>query len=199
MRFSLIIVLLALFANNIFAQNTKNLSCTAELTVDPIIQEKEIIHHVFIGNDTTGLNLVLKKIIIKEGKYDWVNKKKIDCHSINAADCIEKVWEYIPPVSMNLYVLQDIEASDEYEIKKEKVQYLVREGSTKLYQVLCDKNRTPTMIKKIQKALIEKGYPLQPNGILDQATNLAITDFQRTQFMAYGDISLELLASLNIK
>jgi peptidoglycan hydrolase-like protein with peptidoglycan-binding domain len=55
------------------------------------------------------------------------------------------------------------------------------------------------LVNKIQTALISKGYPLTVNGILDQATKLSIEDFQRENKMAYGDLTLEVLAVLGVR
>ncbi|MCB0659770.1 MAG: peptidoglycan-binding protein, partial [Saprospiraceae bacterium] len=50
----------------------------------------------------------------------------------------------------------------------------------------------------IQKGLKDNGYDLPENGLMDEATTLAIEDFQRSQHIAYGEITLETLTLLGV-
>ncbi|MBL0026682.1 MAG: hypothetical protein IPO98_17540 [Saprospiraceae bacterium] len=43
------------------------------------------------------------------------------------------------------------------------------------------------------------GYPISSNGIYDQATSLSVTDYQRSNGMPYGDLTLGLLAALEVR
>jgi Putative peptidoglycan binding domain len=195
---SVLFVLISIFIQ--FSAFTQNNVCKAVCTTDPVIVEEEKIHYIFTGSDTTGLNVKSTKITIMEGRKELVKRRKSgDCLSPNPADCLVEVLEEIPPVSMNLYTLPNIEKTKEYDIRKEKIRIVKSEGAQSEESVVCPKNRSPKLIKKVQTALIKLGYPIVQNGILDPATNLSITDFQKSKGLPYGDLTLSTLSALGVK
>jgi hypothetical protein len=182
------------------AQNKTQNTCTANLTLDPVEETVEKIHYIFTGSDTTGLNVKVTKITVVEGRRELVKRRKDkNCQSPNPEDCYIEVLEDIPPVTMNLYTLAGPDKTSEYDTRKEKIKVLRQEGGQVSRPVVCAKNRSVKLISKVQSALIGLGYPLTTNGIFDQATQLSMTDFQRTNKLAHGDLSLETLAALKIK
>ena len=183
---SFIIFLLTFSVSGIcISQKAKSNTCTATLTQDPIMETVEKTYYIFTGSDTTGLNVKLTTITVLEGQKALVKKKKKDCDSPKPEDCIEEILEDFPPITMNLFTLESPDVTKEYETRKEKVKVVKKQGGV--------------VIKRIQAALISLGYPLTENGILDQATNLSVTDFQKSKGLAYGDLSLSTLAALGIK
>jgi len=195
---SVLFVFISIFVYSIaFAQNNV---CKTLCTSDPVIVEEEKTHYIFTGTDTTGLNVSYTKITIMEGRKELVKKRKAgDCLSPNPADCMVEVLEEIPPVSMNLYTLPNIEKTTEYDIRKEKIRIVKSQGGQTEEAVVCPKNRSAKLIKKVQSALIKSGYPLVENGILDPATKLSITDFQKSKGLPYGDLTLSTLSALGVK
>ena len=126
-------------------------------------------------------------------------RKSKDCDSPNPEDCMTQVLEEIPAVTMNLYTLNGPDVTSEYDTRKEKVSVTTREGGLINEGIVCAKNRSSKLIKKVQEALIKHGYPLTMNGIYDQATSLSVIDFQRSKSMPYGDLTLGVLAALGVK
>jgi hypothetical protein len=179
-------------------KNNSNL-CNATLTLDEIREIKEIQHYIYTGADTTGLNVKVTKIKIMEAKREMVKRRIKDCTSPNQADCYTQSLEEIPAVTMNMYTLPGPDLTTEYEIRKEKVEVISRPASQPQTPIVCAKNRTKTLITKVQNALVKQGYPLSINGILDQATMLSVKDFQIQNKLAYGDLTLEVLTALDIK
>ncbi|MBK9736002.1 MAG: peptidoglycan-binding protein [Saprospiraceae bacterium] len=195
-----LIVILLSFSIVSMAQKSKSSGCKATCTTDPVIETVEKIHYIFTGADTTGLNVKMTKITVVEGRKEMVKKRKDkDCISENPMDCFIEVMEDIPPVTMNLYTLPNGDKTKEYDIRKEKINVVKKEGGKSNEDIVCIKNRSTKLIKKVQQGLIAVGYPLSVNGILDQATNLSITDFQKSKGLAYGDLTLSTLAALGIK
>ena len=182
------------------AQKLKSTNCKSSCNIDPVTEIIEKNHYIFTGSDTTGLNVKSTKITIVEGRKELVKKRKDkDCISENPMDCYIEVMEDIPPVTMNLYTLPNGDKTKEYDIRKEKITVVKKEGGKSNENIVCLKNRSTKLIKKVQQGLIAAGYPLSVNGILDQATNLAVTDFQKSKGMAYGDLTLSTLSALGIK
>ncbi len=180
--------------------NTSLKNCQSLLTEDPVIAEEEVIHYVYTGSDTTGLHVKLKTITVVEGKKQLVRKRiSKDCTSPNPNDCYKEVMEEIPPVTMNLYTLSGPEITKDHEVRKEKIRVVKRVGGQVSVDVVCPKNRTKKLVKKVQESLISKGYPLKADGNYDQATVLALTDYQKSLKLAYGDLTLETLSALEIK
>jgi hypothetical protein len=180
-------------------QSSKNTRCTAELKVDPVIQTMEKTHYIFTGSDTTGLNVKVTKIIVSEGRRELVKRRKKDCDSPNPQDCMTQVVEEIPPISMNLYTLPGPDATSEYDTRKEKVNVTVKEATTVTEAIVCPRNRTPKLITLLQQALVKQGYPLTVNGQYDQATQLSVVDYQKSKGIAYGDLTLGVLALLDVR
>lgn len=199
MRSFIIFLLSFCISGIIIAQKSKNNICTANLTQDPVIETVEKTHYIFTGSDTTGLNVKMTTITVLEGQKTLVKKKIKDCVSPKPEDCIEEVLEDFPPITMNLFTLAGPDVTKEYETRKEKVKVVKKQGGIVKESVVCAKNRSSELIKRIQGALIKLGYPLTENGKLDQATNLSITDFQKSKGLPHGDLSLSTLAALGIK
>lgn len=192
------LILISIFIS--LSAYSQNNVCKAMCTTDPVVVEEEKIHYIFTGSDTTGLNVKSTKITIMEGRKELVKRRKSgDCLSPNPADCMVEVLEEIPPVSMNLYTLPNNEKTTEYDIRKEKIKVVKSEGGQTEVAIVCPKNRSAKLIKRVQAALIKSGYPIVENGTLDQATQLSITDFQKSKGLPYGDLTLSTLAALGIK
>lgn len=195
---NIFLVLLSIF---IFSKLTaQNNVCKSTCAMDAVIVEEEKIHYIFTGSDTTGLNVKYTKITIVEGRKDLVKRKKsADCISPNPADCIIEVMEEIPPVTMNLYILPNTEKTNEYEVRKEKIRVIKKEGGQTEVAVVCPKNRSPKLIKRVQAGLKKEGYPVNENGIMDKETEQSITSFQKAKGLPYGDLTLSTLSALGIK
>lgn len=199
MRSHITLFLTIIVVGLVTAQNNNSKICKAMLQVDPIIETTEKTHYIFTGSDTTGLNVKMTKITIMEGRTEMVKRRDKNCTKPNILDCYINVMEEVPPVTMNLYTLAGPDVTTEYDTRKEKVQVVRREAGQQEVDIVCTKNRSKSLINKIQTALIAQGYPLTVNGTLDQATNLSISDFQKSKSLAYGDLTLETLAALGIK
>ena len=194
-------VFLVLISIFIFSKATaQNNICKSKCTVDAVIVDEEKLHYIFTGSDTTGLNVKFTKITIVEGRKELVKRRKsADCMSPNPADCMVEVMEDIPPVTMNLYTLPNTDKTAEYDIRREKIKVVKSEGGQTEVAVVCIKNRSTKLIKKVQAGLKKAGYPIVESGIMDQATELSVTDFQKSKGLPYGDLTLSTLAALDIK
>lgn len=199
MKSFLIILLSLTFTILSSAQKKSAVDCKAMLNVDQIIENVDKTHYIFTGTDTTGLNVKVTKITVMEARREMVKRRDKNCTAIDPKDCYISVMEEIPPVTMNLYTLAGPDQTTEYETRTEKVKTVKREAGQQEVSIVCVKNRSKALVNKIQTALISKGYPLTVNGILDQATKLSIEDFQRENKMAYGDLTLEVLAVLGVR
>lgn len=182
-----------------FAQKKADQVCKAMLQVDPIFETIEKTHYIFTGADTTGLDVKVTTITIMEPRREAVRRRDKNCTSPNIEDCYISTFEDIPAVTMNLYTLPGPDATNEYDIRKEKVKVTKRASGAQETDIVCEKNRSKALIKKVQKALVELGYPIAIDGSYNQATSLSVTDFQRSKQLAYGDLTLETLAALDIK
>lgn len=200
MKIPFLVIISAALCFSVSAQKKVTSNCEAVLQVDPKTEIQEKVHYIFTGSDTTGLNVKMSKITVVEGRQELVKKRKSkDCISPKPEDCLVEVWEDIPAVTMNLYTLSSPDLTDQYDKRIEKVRVTLQEGGVKNAAIICPKNRSPRLVSQIQEALIKLGYPLTSNGIYDQATQLSVTDFQRSKFLAYGDLTLETVAALGIK
>ena len=174
--------------------------CTRTLVKEPAYVTEEKTHYVFTGTDTTGLMLKTTRITVMEGRRELVKRKKSrDCVSPNPSDCIIEVWEEIPPVTMNLLTLQGPDITDAYEVRTEKVKKAVGAAQNKDVSVLCTDQRTTDIMERLQQALTRAGYQVKTTGIADESTLSAVTAYQKSRGMAFGDITLEVLQELGVE
>lgn len=200
MKYGFLMIFSIFAVSFISAQKASNLECTVKCTVDAITESVNKTHYIYTGSDTTGLNVTMTTITIMDARKELVKKRKDkNCISDNPEDCMIEVLEEIPAVTMNLYTLPNTDKTKEYDIRIEKMTVVKREAGLVDEAVVCPKNRTSNLIKKVQAELKKLGYPVASNGILDQSTNLAMVDFQRSNQLPYGDLTLSTLAALNIK
>ncbi|HRO09208.1 MAG TPA: hypothetical protein PK611_06245 [Saprospiraceae bacterium] len=193
------IILSLCFVSLIFGQKKVVRECTSMLERGAVTEMVNVTHYIFTGQDTTGLHVKVEKIKVTEPRQEVVKKLNKDCTSPNPQDCMVETIVDVPAVTMNLYTLSGPDVTSEYETRIEKVEKVTMDGGLIRTKIVCEKNRTPKLINKVQEALILEGYPLTVNGKLDQATKLSLTDFQKHNKLAYGDLTLEVLAALNIK
>jgi hypothetical protein len=67
------------------------------------------------------------------------------------------------------------------------------------YQILCEVNTTSDMIGRVQSALQTRGFYSGPiNGLLDDATGVAIVNFQKANNLASGQLTLETVNALGV-
>jgi len=97
------------------------------------------------------------------------------------------------------------EAKINKDVEEEKYQtvekrYLVKPEELKWQRILCETNTTHDVIKKVQKALKERGYDPGPiDGIFGAQTQKALNAFQKDNGLSQGALTLEALEALGIK
>lgn len=192
------LIFFVFFSMNIIGQSSSIESCIGSLKYDALTEIVEKKHYVFTGSDTTGLNVKSTKITLIEAREEWVKRTDKNCVAPNPKECIKLVLEQLPPVTMNMYTLDGPDVTDQYEVRIEKVKVATQKSGVKELPVVCQTNRTPKLISKLQEALVSFKYPVEVTGIWDEATSLAMSDFQKSKGMPYGDLSLETLAALGI-
>lgn len=198
-KHTLLFLLSICYSTICFGQDSKNARCTADLKVDAVMQKVEKKHFIFTGSDTTGLNVKVTKIKVAEGRKELIKKRIKDCDKPNPEDCITQVVQDVPPITMNLYTLASPDNTQEYEVRIEQVEEVVKEAGIVTESIVCPRNRTIKLITLLQQALIKKGYPVPVSGEYDQATQLSVQDFQKINGLPYGDLTLGVLALLDVR
>ncbi len=132
----------------------------------------------------------------------WVTKKADkDCESDDPNDCL--VWCLIDVEELTKEVKIPINPSlagelsyEVYESKK----LISKGGWTEWREVVCGKDVTKDLVKKVQFALVEKGYLGETgiNNILGKETKAALVLFQKENELPVGQLDFETLASLGI-
>jgi hypothetical protein len=173
--------------------------CIKDCSLDAVYEKREIKHRIFNGEDTTGLHVSVTQLVVSPSRKEVVKRRKLDCLSANPVECLVEVVETIPAVTMKLYTLPENTTSTQYDIRMETIEVMVSPSRTVTEPIVCPKNRSVSLIKKIQNALIGQGYPIAETGILDEATQLSIDAFQRDKGLAHGDLTLAVVAALGIK
>lgn len=111
----------------------------------------------------------------------------------------------IPAVTKKIRVRKLVSPAQEKRIpipaKTQKITKKVKIGDERLEwrQILCETNTTPELVKKVQKALTDAGFPVRVDGHLGAQTLKAIDNFQRKQGLARGGLTMDTLKALNVE
>ena len=76
---------------------------------------------------------------------------------------------------------------------------MVSEAQNKDVSVLCADQRTTDIMERLQQALTHAGFQVKTTGIADESTLSAVTAYQKSRGMAFGDITLEVLQELGVE
>ncbi|MEM7221857.1 MAG: peptidoglycan-binding domain-containing protein [Pseudomonadota bacterium] len=75
----------------------------------------------------------------------------------------------------------------------------VSEGHLQWRSILCETNVTPDIVSRIQEALLAKGYNPGPiDGVLGSDTMAAVKDFQQSNQLPSGQLTLDTLKALGV-
>jgi hypothetical protein len=93
---------------------------------------------------------------------------------------------------------KDVEMPPKYKVIEKKV--LVEKGGYQVWRaVICAEDFTSDIIKKIQKALANKGYQPGPvDGIMGAKTKAELFKFQKDENLPNGNLSIETLEKLGV-
>ncbi len=87
--------------------------------------------------------------------------------------------------------------------KYETVEYFVtadQGGYTTWTEVLCQEKTTSGIVRKVQQALIDKGYkPGSIDGVMGGQTKAALEKFQQDKALPEGNLNMETLTALGLK
>lgn len=166
-----------------------------------------IVHRlpVYTGEEAAEeVSLDSLEIVVKSASSKW-EKRMADrnCLSADPNDCM--VWCLIetPEEVKYLTVVRDTTQSDNYEWTDVKTRVLKKEGGmTDWVEVVCSSDLTPRFYKKIQTALIERGYNIGEagaDGKPSQQTQRALIKFQRDHELRVGQLDFVSLEALGIK
>lgn len=143
-----------------------------------------------------------KKIILAEGKTEWV-KKKSDrkCLSGDPNDCL--VWCLVetPEVSVEREVVLDLSKTDAYVMETfEKKELKKKGGFTEWKEIICANKVNSNLIRQIQNALLSEGFleELPRKAKFKSKTKQALQSFQRENDLPIGNLDFETMDALNI-
>ena len=187
----ILLILIALINN----AESQSKACKASCQLDPIIEVEEKIYYIFTGSDTTGMHVKPTLITLSTPRSEKVLKRKSDdCLEVNPVDCLIEVWEEVPALTMHAYTISDPTATTEYDVRKVKLEKIVRKGGPIEMDVLCQEKINKSLVRKIQNNLIKSGHlanTVKPSGILNEETKAALTLYQKDHQLAYGALTLE--------
>jgi peptidoglycan hydrolase-like protein with peptidoglycan-binding domain len=147
-------------------------------------------------------NLERYEVIIAEATTRW-EKRKADrnCLSSNPDDCLVWCLMEVPRETKFEYIVVDTRLTKDYEMVEMSVNMIVKKGGEQEWtEVLCENEITKKLIKKTQKKLIaHKLYVGEMSGILDENTKNALAQFQKTNGLNVGGITIETLKELGVK
>lgn len=170
--------------------------------IDP--ETGEILHYVELPAQYKSVEkqvldspAVYQKVV-EPAVYETVKKRVVDRpeHSREVA---------VPAVYKTVRVQRVIEP--EKEIRSvipavyEKYRYREKLSEEKLdwREIVCERNRGPELIRLLQKALTQRGFPTgYADGVPGKKTLQAIEDFQRREGLATGRLSVETLDALGV-
>lgn len=75
-------------------------------------------------------------------------------------------------------------------------------GFTEWREVVCEADITPDLYKRIQQALLDRGYNIgsaKPDGVIGPGTKSALVEFQKDNGLPVGNLDFETLRALGVQ
>jgi len=161
---------------------------------------------IYTGNNFDTEGVMIKEIKVSESYADWfvVNRADI-CNEIyaNEKDCA--IWQYkkFPAEYKTIFVVRDTSILKEFEFQSFALKKVIKKGKLfdRYLQYHCPPDPRPKFVKRIQDALMQKGYYLIGHGEndMDAITKSALFDFQKRNGLKVGQIDFETLEALGIQ
>ena len=179
--------------------------CYAKCLVTDQYAEDSEEYIVYTGDESLeDVDFETISIEIKAASTRWV-KKKADknCQSADPDDCLVWCLEESPAETKEIRVLKDTSQTTNYEIQS-IAQYTLDEkgGFTEWREVLCEKDITLTVVKRIQSSLRELGYYDGQNARvanLAPKTKASLTAYQKDHQLPVGNLDFETLDALGVE
>jgi hypothetical protein len=178
--------------------------CYAKCYIKPKYGLKDMLLPRYTGANTDTLvntNITALRFTPQAAGTKWV-KKKADknCLSANPDDCLVWCLVDVPATPSIAYFVKDTMLTKEYVWEVFPVMRLIsRGGYTEWKDVPCDGDVTPTMLKKLQKALMKEDLYLgEIDGKMSQSLKDALNKYQSQNHLFEGAITYETLKSLKI-
>jgi Putative peptidoglycan binding domain len=205
----LLCFILIWFSNYVFAQPESGMpsvpgKCYAKCLIpDQYVTEYQLLPK-YTGppvDTLTNTNIVVIHFAPKPSGIRW-EKKRADknCFSANPDDCL--VWCKVntPAINSIEYFVRDTILNPTFEWQLFPVPKLIKKGGfTEWIEVICDSEVTPKIIKKLQTALIEKGYYSgEVDGKISEDLNKALVAYQKQEGQAVGALSIESMKALRL-
>lgn len=191
-------------SNTIGGMPTDPGKCFAKCMIPDKVDIDSLFVLVYTGDDFEAKGIKKKKIILQEGSTKWVRRKADrNCMSSNPDDCF--VWCLIDEdrVVEEVYEVTDTILVREYEQKIfEKKKIVKKGGLTEWREVICNNDVTPDLFKKVQTALLDKGYDIGPqgiDGIVSRETKEALVKYQKDNGLPVGQLDVETLEALGVR
>lgn len=170
--------------------------------IDP--ESGEILHYVelpaeykTVEKQVLDTPAVYEKVV-EPAVFETVKKRVVDRpeHSREVT---------VPAVYKTVRVQKVVEPAVELRVvvpaEYEKYRYREKLSEEKLdwREIVCERHRGPELIRLVQKALTQRGFPTgYADGVLGKRSLKAIEDFQRQQGLATGRLSIETLEALGV-
>lgn len=206
----IVILSLLCFCSLVTAQPDVNMPsepglCYAKCLI-PIVYEKwSDWYPVYIGNplyEEVDLDTVIVEYM-PAGEVWEKRRSNENCPSEDPNDCIIWCLVEVPEKIEFITVLRDTTQSVNYDWTEVEGKIWIDEGGTTEWrEVVCDSDITPRLYKRVQSALIDKGYVLGSSGAdgnAGPATKAALVKFQRDHDLPIGQLDFQTLDALNIK
>jgi len=114
-------------------------------------------------------------------------------------DIVYETRSYRKLVSPATTVVTDIEAEYKTATKRKLVK---KGGFSEWREIVCDADVTTDLIKRVQRALLDRGYDVGPAGvdnIIGRDTKAALTKFQKDNELPLDSLDFETLKALGVK
>ncbi|MBK8669534.1 MAG: peptidoglycan-binding protein [Saprospiraceae bacterium] len=146
-------------------------------------------------------NIVAMKFTQQIASSHW-EKKRADknCLSRNPDDCLVYCLVEVPEISKIEYIVKDTSLTKSYQWQEFYSVDLVQKGYTGWVEVICDRDITILLIKKVQTALSSNGfYDGEIDGVLSSTIRSKLSAFQKKKGLAVGGLTFETMNVLGVK
>jgi len=193
----------SLFDTSSLPPTSKNGACYTKYVTQDRYINKANSFLVYTGNNSKQeVNFEIQQIEVTPAKSAWVRKKlpPEDCIPNKSNDCVVACLEETPAIYKEFKVLKDTTQTKDFELVNLDQEVLLEKGGLSYWiEIVCAKNMTPSLLKKVQMTLIEKGYYSEAvTGLFDEYTRESLKKFQATERLPIGTLNLETMKALGI-
>lgn len=191
-----ILLFISLSTSKLISQDNSGL-CYGKAMMPDVIELIKKSYPIYTGKDNTAKYLKWEEIVIQSEQLRWEERRNPNCLSDDPNDCLMVCSVSIPAVVKSYQVVDDLNATQEFEWQEFSFEKLIKKGGEEYVTVVCNDKIDPVFVSQITNQLKTRGYYEGPSyDVFSQSLKNALIKYQKENGLPEGTLDLVTLASL---